>query len=38
MEAIKGGVGGGCPGKASDVNGVGADVVEGADDVGGSPG
>ena len=37
MEAIKGGAGGGCPGNASEVNGVGAEVVEVADDVGGSP-
>ena len=37
MEAIIGVAGGGCPEIASVVNGVGDEVVEVADDVGGSP-
>ena len=37
MEAINGAVGGGCPENASAVNGVGEEVVEVVDNVGGSP-
>ena len=37
MDAINGAFGGGCPENASAVNGVGDEVVEVVDDVGGSP-
>ena len=37
VEAITGVAGGGCAENANEVNGVGDEVVEVADDVGGSP-
>ena len=37
MDAINGVAGGGCPENASAVNGVGDEVAEVVDDVGGSP-